>query len=68
MNAMVAGGVATRRIMAIHMEPVYRGLYPGVSLPITERVARESIQLPIFPALTAAEQDVVVEELKRALD
>ena len=68
MNAMVARGVATRRIMAIHLEPVYRRLYPGVSLPITEQVATESIQLPIFPTLTVAEQDVVVEELKRALD
>jgi perosamine synthetase len=65
-NAMMAEllqrGIASRRgIMAIHREPAY--LDYGTALPITETVSDESLLLPIYPQMTAAEQDRVIAAL-----
>ncbi len=40
----------------IHLQPAYRalGLGPG-SLPASERLARESLSLPLFPTISAAQ-------------
>lgn len=47
--------------MGIHQQPCYRDLPSAqVSLPETERAAAEVLALPIFPELTAEEQQVVV--------
>ncbi len=55
-------GVPTRRgVMASHLEAPYRGT--GDELPITEAVAAATLQLPMHPALTARQQDRVVEAL-----
>jgi perosamine synthetase len=60
-------GVSARRgIMAAHLEPAYAG-HPHVDLPVTEAFTRNSLILPLYHDLTAAEQDTVVEELKAAL-
>ena len=67
MQHMTDSGVSTRRIMAIHEEPFYRQLMPGIRLPETERAARETLQLPIYVGLTDAEQEQVVNALSAAL-
>jgi dTDP-4-amino-4,6-dideoxygalactose transaminase len=60
-------GIATRRgVMAIHLEPYYRGLYPRLRLPVTEQCAEETLLLPLFPGLTDDEQELVAESLLRA--
>lgn len=60
-------GIATRRgVMAIHLEPFYRGLCPDVRLPVTERCSEETLLLPLFPGLTDDEQQLVAESLLSA--
>lgn len=53
--------------MACHVQPVYRELYPELVLPNTEKVLATGIILPLYPQMTDAEQDYVVEVLKEAL-
>lgn len=67
MDSLAARGVASRRIMAIHLEPFYRGRYPGLHLPETEKAARDTLLLPMFTGLTEDEQDQVVEALLGSL-
>lgn len=52
----------------IHVQPYYRrlGFQPG-DFPAAERYYARALSLPLFPALTDAQQDRVVETLKRAL-
>jgi dTDP-4-amino-4,6-dideoxygalactose transaminase len=47
--------------LPVHLQNCYRswGYGPG-SLPITERVAREILSLPMFPGLTAEQQQRVI--------
>ncbi len=56
-------GIPTRRgVMASHLEPPYRA--PAEKLPNTERVAANSFQLPMHPALSFAQQDRIVGALQ----
>ena len=50
----------------IHRQPAYAklGYGPG-SLPITERLTAEVLSLPIFPELSPAQQDRVVEVVRQ---
>ncbi|HVC76694.1 MAG TPA: DegT/DnrJ/EryC1/StrS family aminotransferase [Candidatus Micrarchaeaceae archaeon] len=67
MADLAGRGIATRRgVMAIHLEPFYRDLCPDVSLPVTERCSAETLLLPLFPGLTAEEQELVADSLLRA--
>jgi perosamine synthetase len=68
MRKLAEAGISSRRgVMAIHLEPAYREFAAGVSLPLTEAAARETLLLPLFPALTEGEQDYIVEKLADAL-
>jgi dTDP-4-amino-4,6-dideoxygalactose transaminase len=51
----------------LHLQKCFQslGYIPG-SLPHTERAAREVLSLPIFPELTAVEQETVVARLAEA--
>jgi dTDP-4-amino-4,6-dideoxygalactose transaminase len=47
-----------------HRAPAFRGLgYPSGAFPVAEALARENISLPIFPAMTDAQVDAVVEAI-----
>jgi UDP-4-amino-4,6-dideoxy-N-acetyl-beta-L-altrosamine transaminase len=53
----------------VHLQPVYRGFGFGPGdFPAAERYYDRALTLPLFPSLTEAMQDKVVEALKRAID
>jgi dTDP-4-amino-4,6-dideoxygalactose transaminase len=48
----------------VHLQPAYAGRLPQVvALPVTERIASEIVSLPIFPSLSDAEVDRVVDAI-----
>jgi dTDP-4-amino-4,6-dideoxygalactose transaminase len=53
----------------VHLQDAYKflGLGPG-SLPITERSSREILSLPMFPELTDLQIELVVNELRSAIE
>ncbi|MFC1419629.1 DegT/DnrJ/EryC1/StrS family aminotransferase [Streptacidiphilus cavernicola] len=59
-----AGVSARRGIMASHLEPAYQG-HPAAPLPVTERISRDSLILPLFHTMTEDQQDRVVAVLRR---
>ncbi|MEU1709531.1 DegT/DnrJ/EryC1/StrS family aminotransferase [Streptomyces sp. NPDC005706] len=62
--ALAGTGVSARRgIMAAHLEPAYAG-HPRAPLPVTERISRDSLILPLFHTMTEAQQDRVVTALR----
>jgi dTDP-4-amino-4,6-dideoxygalactose transaminase len=68
MDDLAGEGIATRRgVMAIHLEPFYRRQLPTLSLPVTEHAAAETLLLPLYVGMTDAEQDTVVDSLRRSL-
>lgn len=52
-QALAAQGIATlvHYPVPIHEQPAYRHLAPTAGLPVTERVAREILSLPLYPEL-----------------
>jgi perosamine synthetase len=60
MAALMERGINTRRgVMAAHLEPPYWDV-EHVPLPVTERFAKNSLNLPLFHDMTFAQQDLVV--------
>lgn len=49
----------------IHLFSAYRERFPGVTLPRTELAASGEITIPLFPHMTFAQQDRVVDALAR---
>ena len=61
---LAARGVSARRgIMASHREPAYADVKPA-PLPVTERLTRNSLILPLHHALTPDDQDHIVGVLR----
>jgi perosamine synthetase len=69
MAALAELGIASRRgVMASHLEPFYRAMYPSLALPVTEAASEETLLLPLYVGMTEAEQDEVIGALLAALD
>jgi dTDP-4-amino-4,6-dideoxygalactose transaminase len=52
----------------IHQFEIYRNPHDeGDSLRITERVAKRQVTLPLFPSMTEAQQELVIESVSNAL-
>jgi dTDP-4-amino-4,6-dideoxygalactose transaminase len=63
---LTEAGISVRRgIMAAHLEPAYAGV--RASLPVTERLTRHSLILPLFHQMTQVQQDCVVSVVTSAL-
>lgn len=63
MQKLLDRGIATRRgIMAIHMEECYSGY--KVFLPETERITKNTVILPLYPAMTIEEQAYVIQYMR----
>ena len=62
-------GCATYYTTPLHLQPVYAALghRPG-SLPETERAARETIALPLWAGIEAAQQKEVVATIRAAVE
>jgi dTDP-4-amino-4,6-dideoxygalactose transaminase len=67
MQALLDRGIATRRgIMAAHLEPACAGL-PVPDLPVTERLTRRSLILPLYNGMTDAQLEWVAGSLAGAV-
>jgi dTDP-4-amino-4,6-dideoxygalactose transaminase len=52
---------------SIHRFSAYRERFPDVSLPLTELASQTELTLPLFPHMSEADQDRVVDALAQAL-
>jgi perosamine synthetase len=60
-------GISARRgIMASHREPAFAG-HPAIALPFTERLTDDSLILPLFHAMSIADQDRVITAVRQHL-
>jgi dTDP-4-amino-4,6-dideoxygalactose transaminase len=67
MQELLDQGIASRRgIMAAHLEPACRDL-PAPELPVTERLARRTLILPLFHGMDAAQVERVAQALARCV-
>jgi dTDP-4-amino-4,6-dideoxygalactose transaminase len=63
---LLGAGVSARRgIMASHLEPAFSNV-SSPPLPVTERVTHQSLLLPLFHEITDAQQDHIVDVIRRA--
>lgn len=68
MREMAKDLVATRRVIACHLEGDYRRRQPDLFLPESEAACSRTLLLPMFVGLSEAEQDLVVQSLQSALN
>jgi len=67
MQIMLDAGIATRRgIMCSHREAVYSDRPLRMALPHSEAAQDQCIILPLYPQMTAADQEQVTTVLKKA--
>lgn len=52
----------------LHETGAYRGHGDADAFPVASRAQRRILSLPMFPQITAAQQQRVVDALRRALD
>lgn len=68
-NLREAGVAANVHYIPIHLQPHYRAMgFNEGDFPAAEAYYRGAITIPLFPAMSDAQQDYVVEKLKRALE
>jgi dTDP-4-amino-4,6-dideoxygalactose transaminase len=62
LRTLLRRGIAAKPgVMTAHREPAYREPGFEVSLPVTEAASRQSLLLPLYPDLSEADQDRVIE-------
>jgi UDP-4-amino-4,6-dideoxy-N-acetyl-beta-L-altrosamine transaminase len=69
-EALRAAGIGVNlHYIPVHLQPYYReqGFKSG-DFPEAERYYAQAISLPIFPAMSEAQQDYVIEQLQRLID
>jgi dTDP-4-amino-4,6-dideoxygalactose transaminase len=50
----------------LHLQPALRGLgYDPGSLPVTERLAKQELSLPVFPGMEHDQIDYVIEKIRK---
>jgi dTDP-4-amino-4,6-dideoxygalactose transaminase len=65
MQKMLDAGVSTRRgIMTSHRETAYKTEYAGLSLPISENAADNSIILPLYIPMKSEDVKKVIETFR----
>lgn len=68
MKALGAEGIGTgiHYPIPLHLQEAYKSMgYQEGDFPVTERVAREIVSLPMFPQLTAEQQQRVASEVRK---
>jgi len=68
-SGLKAAGIPTavHYPLSLHQQPAYAALCPGASYPVSERLAREVLSLPMHPHLAENAQDRILEALARLL-
>jgi dTDP-4-amino-4,6-dideoxygalactose transaminase len=61
-------GVGVHYPIPLHLQPVFQPITTGASFPVAELAAAEVLSLPLFPEITAEQQQRVVETLLAALN
>ena len=51
----------------LHRQEVYAERFRNTSLPVSERVAKECLSLPMYPELTESQIDLVCDTIRKAL-
>lgn len=51
----------------LHLQPAMKPYSHGVSLPVTEMVAKKVVSLPMYPYLDEATQDVIIAAVKQSV-
>jgi perosamine synthetase len=61
---LAEAGISSRTgIMASHLEPFYRKMYPHLRLPNTELALGSTLILPLYPELQVQEQNKIIDIL-----
>ncbi|MGQ0824469.1 MAG: DegT/DnrJ/EryC1/StrS family aminotransferase [Actinomycetota bacterium] len=64
MHELLERGVASRPgVMSVHRQLAYRERFADVSLPESEAASRDTVILPLYPQMTAAEFEMVGRSL-----
>jgi dTDP-4-amino-4,6-dideoxygalactose transaminase len=62
-------GAGVHYPVPLHLQPAYRDLgYAPGALPVTEAVAATCLSLPLYPEMTDAQQDRVVDAVRHAVE
>jgi perosamine synthetase len=65
---LAEAGISSRTgIMASHLEPLYRKMYPHLRLPNTEIALGSSLILPLYPELKEQQQDMIIDILLKVV-
>ena len=59
-------GCAIYYPLPLHLQPCFAYLgYQAGSMPVSEQAAREVLSLPVYPELSASQQDIVIDTVNR---